>query len=88
MAEEYEALQLQKTDDVSKILDERHISDNETKMTIHDAEKTGEKLYREDNDHFLASKKVDKVTFSVEYSVSGDNNYTVHSAYAHRVEIS
>lgn len=88
MAEEYEALQLQKTDDVSKILDERHISDNEIKMTIHDAENTGEKLYREDNDHFLASKKVDKVTFSVEYSVSGDNNYTVHSAYAHRVDIS
>ena len=43
MAEEYEALKLQKTDDVSKILDERHITDNEIKMTIYDAEKTGEK---------------------------------------------
>ena len=88
MAEGHEALQLQKSDEVNKILDERHISDDEIKMTIHNGEQTGEKFYREDNDHFLASKKVDKVTFHVEYSVSGENTYTVHAAYAHRVEVS
>jgi hypothetical protein len=87
MAEEYEALQLQKSDEVNKILDERHISDDEIKMTIYEAEKGGEKCYRQDDDHFLANKKTEKVTFNVEYSVSGDNTYTIHTAYAHRGQV-
>jgi len=88
MAEEYESLQLQKSGEVEELLEARHILDDEIKMVIHDAEQTGKKLYQEDNDHFLGKKTVGKVTFYAEYSVSGDNTYTVHSAYSHRMEVS
>jgi hypothetical protein len=87
MAEEYQALKLNKGADVSKLLDDRHITEDEIKMTISDAERSGQKLCRKDNDHLLASKKIEKVTFTVEYSPSGDKTYTVHTAYAHRVQV-
>ena len=88
MGEEYEAFQLQVSDEVKELLETRHILGDEVKMVIHDAETTGEKLYQEESDHFLAKKAVGKVTFYAEYSVSGDNTYTVHSAYSHRMEVS
>ena len=87
MAEEYQALKLNKGAEVSKLLDDRHITDDEIKMAISDAEKSGQKLCRKDNDHLLASKTIEKVTFTVEYSPSGDKTYTVHTAYAHRVKV-
>ena len=88
MAEEYEALQLQKSAEVNELLETRHIQDDEVKMVIHEAETTGEKLRQEGSDHLLGKKRVGNVTFYAEYSPAGDKTYTVHSAYSHRMEAS
>jgi hypothetical protein len=88
MAEAYEDLQLQKSDEVKALMETRHILDDEAKMVIHEAEASGAKVYQEGSDHLLGKKTVGKVTFYVEYSPAGDKIYTVHSAYSHRMEVS
>jgi glutamate synthase (NADPH/NADH) small chain len=83
---EHEKISLSKSQEVAQLLEERGIHDEEIKRVIHNAESTGDKLYQQDGDKFLARLRILEATFYVEYSVSGEN-YTVHSAYAHRAEM-
>jgi len=84
---EYEAIKLQKSEEVSEILESRHILDDEIKMVIHNAESKGEKLYQPETERFLAKLKIADVTFYVEYSLAGEKTYIVHTAYSHRAEL-
>jgi hypothetical protein len=68
------------------VMEERHILDEDMKQVIAHAEATGEKLYQEGSERYLAKLKTENATFYVEYSRSGDA-YRVHSAYFHRSEI-
>jgi hypothetical protein len=86
-SQEYEALKLQKSEEVSEILESRHILDDEVKMVIHNAESRGEKLYQPETERFLAKLKIAGVTFYVEYSLVGEKTYIVHTAYSHRAEL-
>ncbi len=86
-SQEYEALKLQKSEEVKEILESRHILDDEVKMVIHNAESKGEKLYQVEGERFLAKLKITGVTFYVEYSFAGDGTYIVHTAYSHRAEV-
>jgi glutamate synthase (NADPH/NADH) small chain len=83
---EHEKISLNKSQEVAQLLEERGIHDEEIKMVIYNAETTGDKLYQQEGDRFLARLRISEATFYVEYSVSGEN-YTVHSAYAHRAEM-
>ena len=85
-AEAHEGINLNKSAEVEELLEERGIHDEEIKMVIHNAETTGAKLYQQDGDRFLARSRVLDATFYAEYSVSGED-YTVHSAYAHKSEL-
>ena len=87
MTEELEAIELQKSDEVTKKLEERHILDDEIKMVINNAESLGEKLYLQDSDIYLARLRLGNATFYVEYSAAGEKCYTVHTAYSHRTEL-
>jgi hypothetical protein len=84
---EYETIKLQKSEEVSEILESRHILDDEIKMVIHNAESKGEKLYQPETERFLAKLKIADVTFYVEYSLAGEKTYIVHTAYSHRAEL-
>ena len=75
-----------KDEGVAALLDQRHILDQDVKQVISYAEATGEKLYREGIERYLAKLKTANATFYVEYSPSG-NGYQVHTAYFHRSEI-
>jgi hypothetical protein len=86
-SQECEALKLQKSDEVSEILQSRHILDDEVKMVIHNAECRGGKLYQLEAERFLAKLKIADVTFYVEYSFAGEKTYIVHTAYSHRAEL-
>jgi hypothetical protein len=86
-SQEYEAIKLQKSEEISEILESRHILDDEVKMVIHNAESKGEKLYQPDIERFLAKLKIADVTFYVEYSLAGERTYIVHTAYFHRAEL-
>ncbi len=83
---EHEKISLSKSQEVAQLLEERGIHDEEIKRVIYNAETTGDKLYQQEGDRFLARLRISEATFYVEYSVSGEN-YIVHSAYAHRSEM-
>jgi len=83
---EHEEISLSKSQEVAQLLEERGIHDEEIKRVISNAETTGDKLYQQEGDRFLARSRISEATFYVEYSVSGEN-YIVHSAYAHRAEM-
>ena len=83
---EHEKIGLNKSQEVAQLLEERGIHDEEIKRVIYNAETTGDKLYQQEGDRFLARLRISEATFYVEYSVSGEN-YIVHSAYAHRSEM-
>jgi len=69
-----------------QIMEDRLILVSDVSAVISNAEKTGNKLKNKDNGHFIAYLQPLKVTYWVEYS-SGDNGFTVHNAYSHRLEI-
>lgn len=85
-SEEHEKISTKKSEEVAALLEERGIHDEEIKRVIYNAETTGDKLYQQEGDRFLARLRILEATFYVEYSVSGEN-YIVHSAYAHRSEM-
>ncbi len=83
----YEEVELQKSDEVSELLESRHILDEEIKMVIHNAEATGGKLYQPETNRYLATLRISNATFYVEYSAAQGKAYVVHTAYSHRAEI-
>ncbi|MGD0844102.1 MAG: pyridine nucleotide-disulfide oxidoreductase/dicluster-binding protein [Geobacteraceae bacterium] len=84
--EEYENIMLTMTDEVRKRIDDRRILENDIRQVIDQAEKSGKRLKNSGNGHFLAYLQSGNVTFWVEYS-PGDNYFTVHNAYCHRMQI-
>ena len=84
MHTEYEAIRLEKSEEITEILKSRHILDDEIRMVIHNAESKGEKLYQPGEARFLAKLRIADVTFYVEYSIVAENSYLVHTAYSHR----
>ena len=85
--EDYQAIELQKSDQVVELLESRNILDDEIQMVIHNAENTGEKLYQTENDRLLAKLRIGEVTFYAVYSPVEGKTYTVHTAYSHRTAL-
>jgi hypothetical protein len=83
---EQEKIKLKISEEVAALLEDRGVHEEEIKMVIANAETTGEKLYQPEGDRFLAQMRISEASFYVEYSVSGED-YTVHSAYAHKAEL-
>ena len=81
-----EEIKLQVGDEVKKLLEERHISEEEMKRVIDFAETRGEKLYQPDANRYLAKNRLGEVTIYVEYSTE-ENGYIVHTAYSHRSKV-
>ena len=81
-----EEIKLQVGGEVKKLLEERHISEEEVKKVIDFAETKGEKLYQQEANRYLAKSRLGEVTIYVEYSTD-ENGYIVHTAYSHRSRI-
>jgi len=82
----WEEIKLQVGDEVKKLLEERHISEEEVKKVIDFAETKGEKLYQQEANRYLAKSRLGEVTIYVEYSTD-ENGYIVRTAYSHRSKI-
>jgi hypothetical protein len=82
----WEEIKLQVGDEVKKLLEERHISEEEVKKVIDFAETKGEKLYQQEENRYLAKSRLGEVTIYVEYSTD-ENGYIVRTAYSHRSKI-
>lgn len=70
-------------DDVRQVMEDRHILENDLVQVIQYAEKTGDKLYREDSDHLMAKFKANTVYFYAEYSPI-EGGYRIYNTYSHR----
>ena len=82
----YEQIRLHITEEVERLMEARGIMREDLQKTIHHAETTGEKFINPSTDRSLASLRPDRVTYWVEYSRVGED-YQVHSAYSHRIEM-
>jgi hypothetical protein len=86
LSEEAQALKLEKADDVTELLEERHILDDDLKRVIDHAERTGEKLYQPGSDRLLSKLRVQEASFYVEYAPA-DGRYRIYTAYSHRFSL-
>ena len=84
--EDYAGIQLNLSDDVLALLEERLILVADVQQVIAHAERTGQKLLSPKVGHFLAQFRPNTVTYWVEYAPAGDG-YTVFNAYSHRMDV-
>ena len=59
-------------DEMADLMEERGIREEDVREVLAFAETTGNKLYMEDEEHFLARKRIDNFTAYVEYAVKED----------------
>ena len=59
------------SDDVSAVMEDRGLREEDIREVLDYAESTGRKLYVEGEEHYLAAKKIGNFTCNVEYAVSG-----------------
>jgi len=81
---EKKPIKLDKSAEITAIMDERHITDEDVRNVITYAEETGRKLYKTDSNHFLSKRRLGQVYFYVEYSPAGESTYKIHATWAHR----
>jgi hypothetical protein len=84
LSPEAQALKLEKSKEVQELLDIRHITDDDLKRVVDNAEKTGKKLYRSDNNRLLSKLRIEDTYFYTEYSPIENGAFRIHAAYAHR----
>ena len=82
----YEQMRLHIPEGVERLMEARRILKEDVQKVILHAETTGEKFIDPLNGRSLASLRPDRVTYWVEYSGS-DQEYQIHSAYSHRMEM-
>ena len=79
-------IKLKLGDEVRQRMVERHISENEVRHVVQNAESSGQKAYQPDASRYLAMLRIGNATFYVEYSIE-DDMYAVITTYAHKTEI-
>jgi glutamate synthase (NADPH) small chain len=85
-AENLFPFELNISDQVRAILDERHILIEDIQKVLQHADKTGLTLINKSNGHLLTYHCPDYVTYWVEYTKT-DTTYIIHNAYSHRMVI-
>lgn len=82
----YEPIHILISEEVERLLEDRHILKEDLQMTIHHAETTGKKFVSPSGDRSLAFLRPDRVTYWVEYGRNGDD-FLIYNAYSHRMEM-
>jgi len=77
----WEAINLDKSDEVNAVLEERGILDDDIKMVIHNAETTEEKMYKPETGECLAKLLIGETLFHVQYTPVDAQNYKIHTAF-------
>lgn len=72
---------------VQKLLDDRHILEEDIRRVIDHAESTGLKLYQPGTKNFLSKLRIYQALFYVEYSQVEKNCYKIDTAYLHRFKL-
>ena len=86
LSESAKALKLEIPDDVTAILEQRHVTEDDLRRVIDHAESSGLKLYQPGKEIFLSKMRVQEAYFYVEYS-SDKGSYKIRTAYTHRFKL-
>jgi hypothetical protein len=87
LSDSAKAMKLEIADDVQKLLDDRHITEEDIKRVIEHAESAGLKLYQAGSKTFLSKLRIYQALFYVEYTTLDKDKYRIHTAYLHRFKL-
>ena len=82
--EKTKAIKIEKSAEITALMDDRHITDDDVRNVITYAEETGRKLYNKDSSRFLSKRRMGQTYFYVEYSPAGESMYKIHATWTHR----
>ncbi|HVO63676.1 MAG TPA: FAD-dependent oxidoreductase [Terriglobales bacterium] len=85
--EEERKFKVSMSPDVSARLEKRMILVDDVRKVIAHAEATGQKIWNPQTSRFVASFRPAAVTYWVEYTIQQEE-FVVHNAYSHRMEVS
>jgi glutamate synthase (NADPH) small chain len=74
------------TDEIKNLMEDRWILLQDVEQVIEGAEETGEKFRNPESGKYLARKRIDNVTYWVEYDKK-DDAYLIDNVYSHRMEV-
>jgi hypothetical protein len=86
LSDDARALKLEISEDVRKLLDDRHVLEDDIRRVIDHAESTGLKLYQPDTPYLLSKMRIHEAMFYVEYS-KDKGSFRIHTAYTHRFKL-
>lgn len=79
-------MELQKSEEVTKLLESRNIRDEDLIEVIQHAEGKGEKFHHRESARYIAKKRLSEATYYVVYTIE-EGRYVINSAYWHKSEI-
>lgn len=79
--------ELKYTEEARRLMDERMILTDDVIAVLNDYRETGEAILDSDSGLLIARKRLGNATFWVKFTESGENAYTVHGAYSHRMNV-
>jgi hypothetical protein len=83
LSPEAKAMKVEITEGLRNAMEAIHILEDDVRRVIDHAEKTGQKLYENGSNRFLAKLRVNEVYFYAEYSPI-EGGFRLHEAYSHR----
>ena len=81
---DYQSVNLVISGEVADNMEERGVREEDVREVIEYAETTGKKLYNEEDDHFLARKRIGKFSAYAEYAIH-ENSIELFDVYSHMV---
>ena len=79
--------QLNYTDEARKMMDARMILTDDVIDVMKAYRETGEAVLDSESGLLIARKRVGNATFWVKFTQEGEDAYTVHRAYSHRMQV-
>jgi hypothetical protein len=76
-------MEIEKSEEVTKLLESRGIREEDLISVIQDAESGGEKFYHPESKRYIAKKRLSEATYYVVYTIE-DGKYVISSAFWHK----
>ena len=79
--------ELNYTDEARRMMDDRMILTDDVIAVLQDFRETGEAVLDAEDGLLVARRRVGNATFWVKFAREGDDSFTVHRAYSHRMRV-
>ena len=79
--------ELHYTDEARRMMDDRMILSDDVIAVLQDFRQTGEAVLDSEDGLLVARRRVGNATFWVKFAREGEDSFTVHRAYSHRMNV-